>query len=140
MTEKTHARLSPSASKRWMTCPGSVAFCSSIKGREAPSKFAAEGTAAHELGEICLASGEHPSKQLGQYITADGMRFKVTLDMVAAVETYVDYVKEIASEGGSLELEVRCSLTSLGIEGLFRQDEILVCIFSFTISLPEPGT
>ncbi len=47
-----HARLSPSAAERWMTCPGSVKLS---EGREDKgSAYAAEGTAAHELAEHIL--------------------------------------------------------------------------------------
>ncbi len=47
-----HARLSPSAAERWMTCPGSVKLSEAIQDRE--SQYAAEGTAAHELAEHIL--------------------------------------------------------------------------------------
>jgi hypothetical protein len=47
-----HAKLSPSAAKRWMNCPGSVRLSECI---EAPSSdYAKEGTAAHFVAEQCL--------------------------------------------------------------------------------------
>jgi hypothetical protein len=46
-----HAKLSPSASERWMTCPASIRMEEQVPP-EPESTYAAEGTAAHSLGEI----------------------------------------------------------------------------------------
>lgn len=45
-----HARLSPSAAKRWISCPASVRLAAAVPP-EPDSPYAAEGTAAHALGE-----------------------------------------------------------------------------------------
>lgn len=48
-----HARLSASGSKKWLNCPGSLAFEEQFddkRGEDSP--FAAEGTKAHALGEL----------------------------------------------------------------------------------------
>lgn len=48
-----HARLSPSASDRWISCPASVRLVEALPRREEPeSPYAAEGTLAHRLGEL----------------------------------------------------------------------------------------
>lgn len=47
-----HAKLSPSASKRWMNCPGSVALIGDAQSTT--SKAAMLGTAAHKLIELVL--------------------------------------------------------------------------------------
>ena len=49
-----HAKLSASGAERWLTCPGSIKAEESIPDKS--SKFAMEGTAAHELAELCLTS------------------------------------------------------------------------------------
>lgn len=49
-----HAKLGPSAAKRWMTCPGSVAAITACPVEDTTSEAAAEGTAAHALAEILL--------------------------------------------------------------------------------------
>ena len=50
-----HAKLSPSSSERWITCPGSVRLIerSGVVGET--SRFAEEGTLAHELAEMTAA-------------------------------------------------------------------------------------
>ena len=47
-----HSVLSPSGAHRWMRCPGSIAAESGMP--DTSSKYAAEGTAAHELASKCL--------------------------------------------------------------------------------------
>lgn len=84
--EKQHARLSPSSAKRWMTCPGSVKFIEALNIEETPSKYAAEGTVAHEVHELCLVNNQKASEWLGRTISADGMKFKVNQNMVDAVQ------------------------------------------------------
>lgn len=116
-----HSKLSPSASKRWMTCTGSVKLIEELTKRglieDIPSKFAAEGTAAHELGEKCLRHRREPEDFLGRIIPAQGFKFPVTQEMVDAIDIYVDDVRD-DMDGCELQVEVKCVLTSLGIEGL----------------------
>jgi len=47
----SHAVLAPSAAERWISCPASVRVVAKLP-REIDSPYAAEGTAAHALGEI----------------------------------------------------------------------------------------
>lgn len=133
---KQHAKLSPSGAKRWMSCPGSIRLAEELGIEDKTSKYAAEGTVAHEVGELCLLNHKEPEEYLGQVIEADGFKFTVNQNMVDAVEQYVDYVyKQIAdAETGAdlcveLRVEVKCPLTDLGIEGLDggTSDTLLVC-------------
>ena len=132
--EKQHARLSPSSSKRWMTCPGSVKFIESLNIVDKPSKYAAEGTVAHEVHELCLVKKLPASKFLGRTISSDGMKFKVNQNMVDAVQLSLDYiwdrVDELEFEGYRVELkvEVRASLEFMGIPGLDGGTSDLVII------------
>ena len=48
-----HAVLSPSASERWINCPASVKLAAQFPNES--SRYAEEGTLAHELGEIKAA-------------------------------------------------------------------------------------
>jgi Protein of unknown function (DUF2800) len=94
-----HADLSASAADRWMACPGS--FTLSQGAPRTSSKYADEGTAAHELLEVVL-SGSPVEQHLGREIVVDGNNFLVTDEMVDAVQTCVNNIKEVA--GGGLVL------------------------------------
>jgi hypothetical protein len=85
----SHAKLSPSAAERWMTCPGSVVLSDGMP--EKSSAFAEEGTLAHELAEQLL---------LGNVVNGDA-------NMFSNVEVYTDYVESL---GGELHVEQRVSV------------------------------
>lgn len=122
--DKVHARLSPSASKRWMVCPGSIQFVDSLNIEDVPSKYAAEGTVAHEVHEKALLAGNDAADYIGNKMTVDGFNFTVTEPMAEAVQTSLDYIRERIAEhedfGFTVELrvEVRASLKHLDIPGL----------------------
>ena len=77
-----HAKLSPSASSRWLVCTASVKEC---EGREqTTSKYAEEGTLAHSLLEKQLNPDAPDVPQTG-----------VTVDMLNAVKVATDWVEDI---------------------------------------------
>ena len=82
----SHAKLSPSAAERWMTCPGSVVLSEGMPDKSSP--FAEEGTCAHELAEKIL---------MGSLTIGDS-------EMMAHVSIYVDHVMNL---GGKLHIEQR---------------------------------
>jgi hypothetical protein len=84
-----HARLAPSKAKRWLNCPGSVLATDGIADES--SKYADEGTAAHNVMEHCLTAGVNAAGFLGITVKP---KFKVTQEMVDAVQSCVDYVRE----------------------------------------------
>lgn len=124
LTNNQHAKLSPSSSKRWMTCPGSVRLIDQITVVDKTSKFASEGTAAHELHERCLKDGSMADQYLGDIIVADSMEFIVDDEMVESVEQSLDYVRdrtfcaEMNGESVITGVEVRSDLSHLKIPGL----------------------
>lgn len=116
MAAKAHARLSASSADRWMNCPGSIRMSAGIE--EAPSTFAAEGTAAHALAEHCLRHGFLADRFLGWWVDpnpGEGMlavgkshlvgAFEVTEEMAEAVQVYLDYARSIIKPGDEWELE-----------------------------------
>jgi len=121
---KTHARLSPSASKRWMTCAASVLFIESLDITETPNKYAAEGTVAHEVHELALLAKGVAADHIGNKMTVDGFKFTVTEPMAEAVQVSLDYIQRRITEHEDwgyrveVKVEVRASLKPLGIPGL----------------------
>lgn len=88
-----HARLSPSSAHRWLRCPASVTFCEEIE-EDRSSEFAAEGTVAHHVREMCLVFDMDPGDFEGQEIAADGYPFTVTEEMVEALRPGIEWVRE----------------------------------------------
>jgi len=122
--DKTHARLSPSASKRWMVCPGSVRLIESLDLPETFNRYAAEGTVAHEIHELALLAKGVAADHIGKKMTVDGFEFTVNEEMSDTVQVSLDYVQERIDEHEGwgyrveLKVEVRASLKPLGIPGL----------------------
>lgn len=88
-----HSKLSPSASSRWMTCPGSVHLEPDIKG-ERSSVYAEKGTAMHYVSDDCLSKGLEPKSFLGK--TVNGQI--ITPDMVEIVQVYVNYIESLSGK------------------------------------------
>lgn len=127
--DRSHAKLAPSSAHRWMACAGSVRLSEGIA--ETPSIFAAEGTAAHELAERCLSS-QLDAAHFKDWIIAPGLLCKqdvggppdgktcwrVGAEMVDAVQTYLDVVREIIGEADEYEIEQRMDMSAL-VPGVF---------------------
>jgi len=104
-----HARLSPSSFHRAAACPGSVR--EEAKFPDTDNEHSLRGTAAHQVGELCLLDGDNPKEYLGQEIvvtTVDDstVKIKMTEDDIQAVAAYVDYVRlRMQQIGGEPALE-----------------------------------
>lgn len=90
----THAKLSASGAYRWLACPGSVRQSEGLPDK--PSKYAAEGTAAHDLAAKALETGQRADRYLGKPFSADGFTFVVDHDMAGHVQLYLDYVRNVS--------------------------------------------
>ena len=102
-----HARLSPSSAERWMTCPGSVKLAEGIEDKG--SKYAAEGTAAHELAERILKGA--PAQSLVGQKAENGYEF--TQDMLDDVLHYTDVIQSLADQpGAELFVEVKLPINA----------------------------
>lgn len=116
-----HAKLSASSSVRWLNCPGSVQATENLPNPS--SKFALEGSAAHELGEICLKSGDNTSLYLGK--TLPETRWTVDDEMVEYVQDYIDLVRQTDSRG-DMEVEVRLDFSHIVPDG-FGTSDVVIC-------------
>lgn len=119
---KKHARLSPSASHRWLACPGSV-LVNSNKGFE-QSFYALEGTTAHALLEVCLRTGSEPSEYFG-VVLGKGL-MEVDEGMVDNVGYALDYVQSYLAEHPTAKLLIEHTVymsEELGIEADNEDDE-----------------
>jgi hypothetical protein len=88
MPPSAHSRLSPSASKRWINCPGSIKASEGVADR-GDTIYSRLGTAAHELMEICLRLDEPPEAFLGMKMNGE---FPVDAKMAEGVGYAVHYV------------------------------------------------
>ena len=108
-----HARLSPSGAHRWSRC--SAALLIEEKLPDKGSKYADEGTAAHELASWIL--GEERTKADAEAligvlgIEVNGDVWPITQEMVDHCFDYAKLVREYA-EGGSLLVEQRVEFST----------------------------
>lgn len=126
-----HSGLGASTAERWMACPGSPKLCLSAPPQK-PSIYAAEGTAAHKLAELCLSkkdimTGSTPQEYIGQEIQG----FTVTEEMAEAVSVYVNTIRKDQKEiNGTLLIEKRFDLSSI-FRGMFGTNDA-VCYAQFS--------
>lgn len=102
---EAHSEWSASGFKRVMLCPGSKTL--SKGAPRSSSSYAAEGTAAHEVLEMCLVNGKQAAAYQGRIIQADGFDIEVTEEMVENIQGVVDRVKAYAGEDGTVFAEQR---------------------------------
>lgn len=128
----------PSGFKRTMMCPGWGNLCKGLPPKPA-SKYAAEGSVAHYLGETCLNQGRRAVDFLGAWgwynngrtglassdvappeEKGDHFIFQVTDEMAAAVQTYLDEVNRRLAGlvGGQSAIEQKLDLSWL-VPGMF---------------------
>ena len=124
-----HATLSPSAAKRWITCPGSVAAVAAAPVDDTPSEAAAEGTAAHALAEILLrerielrGQGELLKAWKAEY----GEKYNAN-ELRAGVMPYVDKVSDAWEElGGRKHARLLLEQRVFVIDGVYGTADAVV--------------
>lgn len=130
-----HARLSPSAASRWLSCTASPTM--EAKYPSVSTSYAEEGTFAHSLAELCTryALGEINKRtykaRLNAMIKNDANGF-YNAEMQDHCEEYAAYIKEKYFElkkecpDAFVELEVKLDLSSIIPEGFGTADCIIV--------------
>jgi hypothetical protein len=124
--EPAHSKLGASSTSRWMNCPGSVEATKDYP--DTKNIYAAEGTAAHSIGDACLKTNTDATTCLGNVITVDDWEFEVNREMVEGVQMYLDVVRTDMEEMGAKKIhaERRVDLSKV-YPGMFgTSDAILI--------------
>ena len=94
---EAHSYYSASGFEATMLCPGKPVM---EEGKpDNTSIYAATGTCAHMLLEYALKDGRQPDAFLGRIFPIEGFDIEVDDDMVAAVNTALRNIREIAGDG-----------------------------------------
>jgi DNA (cytosine-5)-methyltransferase 1 len=133
--ESEHSVFAFSASPRWISCAGSMAYPENTEEGVDGGVYADEGTAAHTLATVLLKSksGMTAEDWIGKVIRGGKREFEVTEEFAGHVQTYVDDVQRRAI-GGYLMVEQRVTLE--GVEGF---DETNYGTSDAIIALPSYG-
>ena len=126
-----HAILSPSGSEKWVNCAGSARMEQIFKKEETPSRYAAEGTAAHFLaseilsGNVLIARGavievtnkgrcffDSTEQELEE---AEQIEFMIEVDdeMKEHIDGYVGKILEFKGPEGFLDVEQRFDISEI---------------------------
>jgi hypothetical protein len=108
VAEKSHAELGASVANRWMNCPGSVQLSRTCP-RPNTTEAADQGTAAHELAELCLRRGVDCEVYLGTKLNG----VEVDDEMVENVQIFVDVCRQAAVGGSHTFIEHNFNLAKL---------------------------
>jgi hypothetical protein len=126
-----HSILSPSSSARWLACPPSVRLCETLPDIVKPSgafDYAAQGTAAHSLGEIKLRlvfnqitqeeyDTEYEEIKKSQYYDEELEHFS---------DTYVNFVRSQVGSEDTVYIETRVDYSDYVPEGTGSADCIII--------------
>jgi hypothetical protein len=119
---KTHAKLSASGSVRWIHCAGSVKAEEGLP--DTRSIFADEGSATHELAEICAVNGESPFDWVGRQLI-EYNAITVTQEMAEGVQFYLDYVGQFYTPQTERYTEKRLDFSEWVPDGYGTADTII---------------
>lgn len=84
-----HSKIGASTCERWWNCPGSVRLVEQCPPQK-ESPYAKEGTAAHELAQLCLESGFDAVDFVGQISKGE---IEFSNEMAEAVQMYLDVIR-----------------------------------------------
>lgn len=110
-----HARLAPSASARWLSCPASVLLVEALprERTHVDTPWTREGTIAHKLGELVagqrfgLLTAREYTREYKKWLKEAALSNEDLLNMRGFVDQYVEFLGEVLEEnpGSQLYLE-----------------------------------
>lgn len=103
--ERAHSRFAPSALKRILSCPRSVALAEAVRAPGRSSVYAAEGSVAHTIAEAWLRGNPDDKLVVGKIVAHDGHDVVVTKDMHDHGRDYAKYVRGLMQPGDHLYVE-----------------------------------
>jgi hypothetical protein len=106
-----HSAFSPSSSKMWLTCSGSL--IPNLLAHDDCSEEAAEGTVAHSVGEEWLRTGKRPKHLIGSTVHCEGWDIEITEEMMAYVSDYVAWCQELEEDAEEFLIETSVDLSDL---------------------------
>lgn len=121
-SKPVHSRIGASSAHRWMVCAGSPRMADKAPP-QGQSVWAAEGTGAHKVAEMCLKTGNNAARYVGNDF--DGV--ECTDEMAEAVQVYVDVVRADLEKyaGSELLIEQAFDLSEI-LLGLFGTNDAVV--------------
>lgn len=135
-----HSTWSASGFEQKMLCPGSHVLQAGAP--RSTSKYAAEGTAAHQVLTWALQQSKAAAEFIGTAIEADGFEFTVDDDMARHVQVCIDYVLDVTGDDGVILVDQRVNYADyLGVPEdqawgtadviVLKGDEIIVVDFKY---------
>lgn len=124
-----HAKLSPSSSKKWFACPGSLTLERDIPST--PSTHSDDGTAMHWVAAECLRVGLDAFSYVGEQIPVNNKNeaertVEFTAEMADLTQGYVDTVRKLA-EGKTLMVEQRVEFSEfVGVPDQFGTADVIL--------------
>jgi hypothetical protein len=128
MSAPAHSKWSASGFESIMLCPGKKVL---EEGKpDNASKYAAEGTAAHQVLTWALQEERPATAYIGRVIEADGFVFEVDQDMAGHVQVCVDYANDLKGDDGTIFADIRVNYSSyLGVaeQEAWGTADVIVC-------------
>ena len=125
--EIEHSKLGASSADRWMNCPASIRISDDLPEEAfVADEPAAEGSAAHELGAMCLETKSDAWEYAGNIYKISGYEFEVDQDMIEAVQGYLDFVWSLMSKYDDAILHVERSLSSFLHDQAFGTADVTI--------------
>lgn len=131
---KAHAQFSASQSSQWLNCAG-VTGMKALVPKEKSGDAANEGTAAHELLEICLTQGLDAYEMIDRTVTINidegGTKdYIVDEDMADAVQVCIDVVQSYLEKypHAGMKVEQKVDISEFCGEEMFGTVDVRISV------------